>query len=155
MRMNLLGDDNEHRPNVLRLVPPSRRRNTELARRRRHVRLMREFACDLGLERPTAAERALLEQAATMTLRSEQLRDSIGRGEAIAGDEIVRLSGHLRRLFAGLQRAKPDDGQSLAAYLAENYGGQERAPADRGRANGRKRRTRTSDGPGDGGEALP
>jgi hypothetical protein len=145
--MHLSADRAEHRASALRMVPPSRRRDTELARRRRHIRLMREFATDLGIAQPTMAERTLLEQAATMTLRAEQLRDKIERGETIAGDEIVRLSGHLRRLFAGLQRAKPDKGQSLATYIAEHYSDPENTSANRGRAKGRKSRSRTTAAP--------
>ena len=145
--MDLSADCTEHRANALRLVPPSRRRNTELARRRRHVRLMREFACDLGIERPTAAERALLEQAATMALRAEQLKDAIERGVTIEGDEIVRLSGHLRRLFASLQRKPHDAAPSLAQYLATTYGEGNSASGDGLSGKGRGQQTRTMAAP--------
>jgi len=145
--MSLSADCTEHRANALRLIPPSRRRNTELARRRRHVRLMREFARDLGIEKPTAAERELLRQAATMTLRAEQLQTAIERGEAIEGDEVVRLSGHLRRLFAGLQREPADTEPSLQEYITATYSDPESAPADGGHGRTRKRRSLTTDSP--------
>jgi hypothetical protein len=87
---------------------PSRRRQTALALRRRHARLMREFASDLGLDRPTVAECGLLATAATLALRAEQVQAAVVRGELIDGDELIRLSGEARRILTALRKRAPE-----------------------------------------------
>jgi hypothetical protein len=47
----------DQRGSAPELLWQSRRRNTPLARHRRHLRIMRELARDLNLARPTEAER--------------------------------------------------------------------------------------------------
>ena len=107
---------------------PSRRRQTALALRRRHARLMREFAADLGLDRPTVAECGLLATAATLALRAEQLQAAIVRGEAVDGDELIRLSSEVRRVTTTLRKRAPEQQryvplrERLAAEAAEAAG---------------------------------
>jgi hypothetical protein len=100
--------------------PPSRRVDSPLARHRRHLRIMRELASELGIEQPSVAERGLLEAVATLTMRSEQLRASIVRGEPVDGDLLVRLAGEARRIMTILaQRAPEPHVQTLDEYLAQ------------------------------------
>jgi undecaprenyl pyrophosphate synthase len=86
---------------------------------RRFRDLIESFSCDLGgTERLTEAERALVKQAASVTIRAEQLQAAIVRGEAVDPDELIRLSNTSRRLLASIRRRvapKP----TLADHLAK------------------------------------
>lgn len=86
---------------------------------RRFRDLMESFGSDLGgLHQLTEAERALVKQAASVTIRAEQLQAAIVRGEAVDPDELTRLSNTSRRLLASIRRrAAPKP--TLADHLAK------------------------------------
>lgn len=76
---------------------------------RRFRRLCREFAADLGGEDSlTAAERALIEQAAAMTMTAQDAQAALLRGETVDTDGLVRLGNCSARLLSalGVQRRK-------------------------------------------------
>lgn len=72
---------------------------------RRYRDLIADFANELGgTNQLTTAEQGLLRQAATLTLRAEQLAAAVVRGEAVDGDELIRLSGEARRILTSLRK---------------------------------------------------
>jgi hypothetical protein len=87
-------------------------RQTPLARRRRHFRLMREIAQQAGLEAPNLAERAVLSRAATLHLTLEDAehalihgkRDDADQGERLSVTDLVKCNSELRRLMRELAR---------------------------------------------------
>jgi hypothetical protein len=89
---------------------------------RRFRDLMESFASDLGgLRSLNEAERSLIKQAASVTIRAEQLQAAIVRGEAVNPDELIRLSNTSRRLLASIRRrAAPKT--TLSDYLANKRG---------------------------------
>jgi hypothetical protein len=86
---------------------------------RRFRDLMESFASDLGgLRNLNEAERSLIKQAASVTIRAEQLQAAIVRGDDVNPDELIRLSNTSRRLLASIRRRvvpKP----TLADHLAK------------------------------------
>lgn len=89
---------------------------------RRFRDLMESYGTDLGgLQHLSEAERALVKQAASVTIRAEQLQAAIVRGEAVNPDELIRLSNTSRRLLASIRRrAAPKP--TLSGYLAAKQG---------------------------------
>ena len=90
------------------IVPrPDRKARTVLARRRRLNALVRELARDLGfdLDAVTMAERAVLQQCATLMLQTELAQDALVLGDALIDHDVcIRLSSEARRLLAGLRK---------------------------------------------------
>jgi hypothetical protein len=86
---------------------------------RRFRDLIDSFASDLGgMQQLSEAERALVKQAASVTIRAEQLQAGIVRGDAVDPDELIRLSNTSRRLLASIRRrAAPKP--TLADHLAK------------------------------------
>jgi hypothetical protein len=81
---------------------------------------MRMLAVEVGIERPTLAERNLLSTVASLTLRHETLHAAMVRGEPISGDELIRLAGEARRIMAVLAKREPEPHvQTLDEYLAQ------------------------------------
>ena len=83
---------------------------------------MLSFGAELGgLESLSEAERSLVRQAATITIRAEQLQSAIVRGELVDPDELIRLSNTARRILA---RIAPREAPEANAdrYLASNRG---------------------------------
>jgi hypothetical protein len=106
---------------LLSSPPPSRRRLTPLARKRRHARLVRELVAELGLDQPTLAQVGLLATTVTLLLRTEQLRDAVVRGELVDNGELIRLSSETRRVtrLLGLDgKPEPPRPLSIAEYLS-------------------------------------
>ena len=100
-----------HRPNreprTVAAPRPDRKARTVLARRRRLNALVRELARDLGfdLDAVTMAERAVLQQCATLMLQVEIAQDQLVLGEVgIDHDVCIRLSSEARRLLTGLRK---------------------------------------------------
>ena len=89
---------------------------------RRFRDLIDSFASDLGgMQQLSEAERALVKQAASVTIRAEQLQAGIVRGETVDPDELIRLSNTSRRLLASIRRrAAPKP--TLSGYLATKQG---------------------------------
>jgi threonine aldolase len=78
-----------------------------------------------GLAALSSAERLRVQTAAALSVRLEQIRSALARGDLVLSDEdLVRLSNGLTRelsaldkLAAAKRKAKPSGGD-LAAYLA-------------------------------------
>lgn len=85
---------------------------------RRFRDLIQSFARDLGgFSRLTEAERALVRQAASLTLRAEQLQAAVVRGEPVDADTLIRLSGEARRLLSSIPKREAPK-PALQDYLA-------------------------------------
>jgi hypothetical protein len=79
------------------------------AEARRFRRRFLDLAGDLGGESSlTEAERALVRQAAVMTIRADEAQATLLAGERVETDELVRLSNACARLLSalGVQRRK-------------------------------------------------
>jgi len=88
---------------------------------RRFRRLCQDFASDLGGEESlTAAERALVRQAAAMTMQAEGAQAALLSGDTVDADGMVRLSNASARLLSalGAQRRKRTAPPDVRAYLA-------------------------------------
>jgi hypothetical protein len=89
---------------------------------RRFRDLLDSFAHDLGgLEHLSEADRSLVKQAASLTIRAEQLQVAIVRGEPVDPDELIRLTNTARRTLAGIRR-KEQPKPTLGDYLATKAG---------------------------------
>jgi hypothetical protein len=97
-------------------------RETPLARRRRHCRLVREFAREL-LESPSIAERVALARCATLQMAIDGAERLLIAGEAIDPGVLVKMTGEQRRTLAELRKhaRPPDTGPTLAQIIA-GYG---------------------------------
>src|SRR5215217_7122717 len=85
---------------------------------RRYKDLIDEFSHGLGgAEALGEADRALVRQAASLTIRAEQLQAAIIRGEPVDPDELIRLTNTARRTLAGI-RPKEQPKPALHDYLA-------------------------------------
>jgi hypothetical protein len=67
-------------------------RETPLARRRRHCRLVREFARELNLESPSMAERVALARCATLQMAIDCAERLLIGGEAIDAGALVKMT---------------------------------------------------------------
>jgi hypothetical protein len=87
---------------------------------RRYRDLIAAFEAEIG-GTLTEAERGLVRQAATLTLRAEKLAADVVLGLPVDDDLLIRLSGAARRVLAGVT-AKADGrtpaGPTLAEYAA-------------------------------------
>jgi hypothetical protein len=89
---------------------------------RRYRDLVESFTHDLGgMAQLSEADRSLVRQAATLTVRSEQLQAAIVRGEPVDPDELIRLTNTTRRTLAGIRRKEPPK-ETLSDYLARKQG---------------------------------
>jgi hypothetical protein len=87
---------------------------------RRYRSLLEEFAAEVGVPL-SAIDRELISQAASLTLRAEQIRESIVAGVAIDTDEAIRLTSECRRILGSLKSKaakNPPAATALADYLA-------------------------------------
>jgi hypothetical protein len=67
----------------------------------------------------TEAERGLVEQAALLQLRCEQLRADVIAGKPVDDDLLIRLASTSRRALSKITaKAKPAAGETLQEYLA-------------------------------------
>jgi hypothetical protein len=65
---------------------------------RRYRDLCRAFEAELGGPL-NEVELGLVKQAATLTLRAEQMQGAVVRGEMVNSDQLIRLSGTARRIL--------------------------------------------------------
>jgi len=87
---------------------------------RRFKTLVAAIQSDIGAKTLTIAQTALVEQAATVLLRAEQVRQKILTGDSVDDDQLVRLSNAARRLLAAvmqLEHRRKKVPLSLAEYL--------------------------------------
>ncbi len=90
---------------------------------RRFRDLSKAFAAELGgLAGLSEPERALVRQAAGLTLQTERLQVAIAKGEKIDPDELIRLSSEARRALNGIPRREQPKAASLSEYLATKRG---------------------------------
>jgi hypothetical protein len=81
-----------------------RARGTKLSRR--YVELCEQFAAEVGDAGLTATGRMLVQQAASLSLRCEQMQAAIIRGKPVDVDTTIRLTSEVRRILAAI-RSKP------------------------------------------------
>ena len=62
----------------------------------------------------------LVRDAAQLTLKCEEMQAAQVRGEHIASDEIVRMSGARRRVLSDLKRRSPNDGTPATPSLHDH-----------------------------------
>ena len=74
---------------------------------RRYRDLVADLAADLGgLETLRQSDRALVRQAAAMTMRSEGMQAALLNGEAVDDEEQTRLENALTRTMAAISRKR-------------------------------------------------
>ena len=89
---------------------------------RRYRDLVESFTHDLGgMDQLTESDRALVRQAASLTIRAQQLQTAIVNGEPVNPDELIRLTNTVRRTLAGSQR-RERPAPTLGDYLARKQG---------------------------------
>ena len=95
--------------------------------KRRYNELVKVFTVQAGPAAETPIGEALVIQAASLSLRLEQVQASIVKGRKVRVDDVVRLSSEIRRVLHALQ-GKPVRNatktpslqpSALDAYLAE------------------------------------
>lgn len=69
---------------------------------RRHREMVRALTNDLGGEALGPAERALVSQAAIITLKCEAMQAAFLRGETVETDDLVRLTNSATRILTAL-----------------------------------------------------
>ena len=90
---------------------------------RRFRDLSKAFAAELGgLAVLSEPERALVRQAAGLTLQTERLQVAIAKGEKIDPDELIRLSSEARRALNGTRKREQPKAASFSEYLANKRG---------------------------------
>jgi hypothetical protein len=73
---------------------------------RRFRRIRWQLKRDLGLATLTSADRVLVDQAALLALRAQQMRDAILRGEPVSDEDLVRCSNAAMRGMAAIDRRR-------------------------------------------------
>jgi hypothetical protein len=90
---------------------------------RRFKDLIENFSRDMGgIDRLSKAEQTLVRQAASLTMRGEQLQATIVKSEPVDPDELIRLSNTARRCLEAVQRREQPK-PSLAEHLAKKGAG--------------------------------
>ncbi len=83
---------------------------------RRFKDLIESFARNLGgIDGLSETEQSLIRQAASVTMRVEQLQSAIVRGEHVDPDDLVRLSNTARRCLASIPKRAVGTGQRSLA----------------------------------------
>jgi hypothetical protein len=67
-------------------------------------------------------DKALIRQAASLTLQCETMQGAIARGEAIDTDALIRLSSEVRRALKGIRNREPVKTKTLADHFAAKRG---------------------------------
>jgi hypothetical protein len=101
------------------------RRAGRSAEARRFKDLVSSFAASLGGEGAlTEAERALIRNAALLTLQSERLQAAFVAGREVNSEELTRLANSSARMLAALRnkRERKEAGPTLPQYLARKGG---------------------------------
>lgn len=88
---------------------------------RRFRAIVKAFTGEIGGGDLSESDRALINQAATLTLRGEQLAADVVNGRPVDDDQLIRISGQARRLLASISSKAADrkpNTLSLADHLA-------------------------------------
>jgi len=100
---------------------------------RRLKELFNSFAADLGPDL-SEADRTLVRMAATLALKSEAMASDLANGRDVPADDLIKISGTIRRTLASLRakaiERKPGAGDALAQYLAKRAATQAAAEVD-------------------------
>jgi hypothetical protein len=90
---------------------------------RRYRDLVESFEADLGGPSLTEVERGLIRQAASLTLRAEQLSADLVNGQPVDGDQLIRLTGTAKRILQAISakaaKRKPTGSDALKEHLAK------------------------------------
>jgi hypothetical protein len=83
----------------------------------------------------TESERAMIKQAAALTLRAEELQGDLITGKEIDNDLLIRLTGTARRILGSIgvkadKKHAASGHDPLAAHIAAKYGDRTHAPPD-------------------------
>jgi hypothetical protein len=115
-------------------IPLPRAADGRSVRARRFRDLVVAFELEVGGVL-TESERAMIKQAAALTLRAEELQGDLILGKEIDNDLLIRLTGTARRILGSIG-AKSDKRQAasghdaLAAHIAAKYGHRSGASAE-------------------------
>jgi hypothetical protein len=91
------------------------------AEARRYRDLCMSFADDLGgAAGLTESQRALVRQAAALTVQSEKLQGALLRGEDVSDEQMTRVANSLSRTLQRLGRKRVAPKLSLLAQMAES-----------------------------------
>jgi hypothetical protein len=105
-------------------TPKKRTRHTPDGRThfaRRHAAIRAGFIAEAG-GNLTAAEISLVDTAAMLALRVEQMTAAMIRGEPIDNGEMVRIAGASRRALAQIvSKVKPAADNALQDHIASEY----------------------------------
>ena len=88
---------------------------------RRFRQLIEAFTAELGGGDLSEIKLAQLRQLATLTLRAELMSASIVKGDAVDGDELIRINSEIRRLLRGFGLNQASDDGGFNAFLADKY----------------------------------
>jgi hypothetical protein len=102
---------------------------TQAAKRFRS--LVTQFARELGGADLSAADQAIIKQAAHLVLASEQLQTASVSGERVDADTLVRVNSEARRVLGMLRKSKANNQESPdvpTSFLSEKYGDEEAEP---------------------------
>ena len=87
------------------------------ANARRFRDLVRAFEVEIG-GNLSELERGLVRQAAVLSLKTEQMQESIVNGKDVDSDTLIRLSGEARRILTSL-RKRPARDRSAAGGIED------------------------------------
>jgi hypothetical protein len=96
-----------------RAIMPDGRRSAA----RRYRAIADGFEAEIGGEL-TPSERAIVEQAAMLQLRCEQLRADVIAGKPVDDDLLIRLASTSRRALSKITAKAKPAGETLAQYMA-------------------------------------
>jgi uncharacterized protein (DUF1778 family) len=81
-----------------------------------------------GAAQLSESQRALIRQAAALSVRSEGTQAALLRGEAVDGEELVRVTNALSRTLAALDRGRAPRQKAGPGALADYLAGKAAAP---------------------------
>jgi hypothetical protein len=106
-------------------LPPGQKPDGRSSGARRYRAIVAAFTAEIG-GNLTEAEQGLVNQAATLTLRAEQLAADVINGTPVDDDQLIRISGTAKRLLGAIS-AKAVDRKPAAQTLAEYMASKARA----------------------------
>jgi hypothetical protein len=106
-------------------LPPGQKPDGRSSGARRYRAIVAAFTAEIGGDL-TAAEQGLINQAATLTLRAEQLAADVINGAPVDDDQLIRISGTAKRLLGAIS-AKAADKKPATQTLAEYWASKNQA----------------------------